>query len=193
MFSSVSFVQLWHLFYFSFCQRLCGFCLLRKPLFSTMGWWAHSSLVIGLIAPLLTYVVVILLQWFQYCRAIISLTGVCSNIFLHKRFFHAHISLVHLTCGTNAKLQDRRLWLCAVVCMHGLYVSECLCACCVCVIRYPPAWRWVSLSWFCVIDADWLTWGTLTRCYETRWRYIKKRTWHEFAWVLNCGIQCGFQ
>lgn len=129
MFSSVSFDQLWHLFFFHFVKDCVVFAYWQNLCFPRWGDGQHSSLVIGLIPPLLTYVVVILLQWFQYCRAIVSLTGVCSNIFLHKRFFHAHISLVHLTCGTNAKLQDRRLWLCAVVCMHGLYVSEWVSVC----------------------------------------------------------------
>lgn len=56
------------------------------------GWWTLSF-------PL---------DWFLYCRAISSLSRVCTSFFF----------VSHSTCGTNAKLQDRRLWV-------WIYFLEC--------------------------------------------------------------------
>lgn len=57
--------------------------------------------------------------------------------------------------------------MCLCVCM---FVRACLSG--FCVIGYQPACRWVSLSWFCVIDAEWMTGGTFTLFYYTFGTYL---------------------
>lgn len=44
-------------------------------------------------------------------------------------FFSMHILFAHLTCGTNAKWQDRRLWVCVLHFLKCKWFCVCVCEC----------------------------------------------------------------
>lgn len=77
--------------------------------------------------------------FFHYCRAVLSLTRFCTFLFPPT-----HILFSHLTCGTNAKWQDRRLWVCMLNIFSKSVSDSCAWMCAWMQTRAVYSSGWVS-------------------------------------------------
>lgn len=115
-------ISLWCLAGFIFwkwsvrCVLFCFFCSLKisQWFFFLNGWWAHYYPSHSFDWFLRHYVFFsfLFLLFFFFIAVPFCLWLEFAQFFPCTFFFLSFFFLFDLTCGTNAKLQDRRLWVC---------------------------------------------------------------------------------